>query len=54
MADTLLSEADKEELSRICARAVDAGAGDVTSVRKYDRAGIELQIRTVDPRQGNS
>ena len=44
--DTLLSESDKkEELSRIYARAVAAGAGYITSVSNYDREGIDLQIR---------
>ena len=46
MVDTLLSKADKEEeLSRIYARAVAAGAGYVTSVPEYDRDGVDLQIR---------
>ena len=46
MADALLSKADKEEeLSRIYARAVAAGAGYVTSVPEYDRDGVDLQIR---------
>lgn len=46
MVDTLLSRADKEEeLSRIYARAVAAGAGYVTSVPEYDRDGVDLQIR---------
>lgn len=46
MVDTLLSKADKEEeLSRVYARAVAAGAGYVTSVPEYDRDGVDLQIR---------
>ena len=46
MVDTLLSRSDKEEeLSRIYARAVAAGAGYVTSVPDYDRDGVDLQIR---------
>ena len=46
MVDALLSKADKEEeLSRIYARAVAAGAGYVTSVPEYDRDGVDLQIR---------
>lgn len=46
MTDALLSPSDKkEELSRVYARAVAAGAGYVTSVPDYDRDGIDLQIR---------
>lgn len=46
MADALLSTSDKEEeLSRIYACAVAAGAGYVTAQSNYDREGIDLQIR---------
>ena len=45
MADALLSTSDKEEeLSRVYARAVAAGAGYVTLEPNYDRDGIDLQI----------
>ena len=46
MTDALLSTPDKEEeLSRVYARAVAAGAGYVTTVPDYDRDGVDLQIR---------
>ena len=48
MVDALLSKADKEEeLSRIYARAVAAGAGYVTSVPEYDRDGATCRFGRV-------
>ena len=46
MTTALLTREDREEaLSRVYARAVEAGAGYVTAEGDFDRGGVDLQIR---------